>query len=297
MADRAALFRRVRWSPAVALLLGGCQHFAAVQATGAVGERLAGHAVDFQAATALCLELNALTAAPANDCDARKEQAARWGRVASLLAAYAGKLSELAQKDDVTVEDQVGGALSAASEAKWGSLTADQNEGIKSLAQLVVRLLSQSYRSGVLEQTIKSADPHLQTAVAALVGHLDLLLNEVRAVEVAVDANDKFIGAATARTGPAPAGVSDEQRAVNAALGRSSRAGLVALRFELASRRSALEALRAQAASFGASHARLRQSVDDIDSKKLLADVLALIREVNGAAAAVRPAAPAGGGQ
>lgn len=210
--------RSWRWSiPLLALATAGCQ-FKAVQAAGAVGEKLAGHSAEFNSSVAICYDRNWIAPEPKEleaakkECDAVQQNVKRWEKIAEMLAAYANKLSTLAKKDDLSVKDQVSSVLSDAGKAGWSDLKKDEVTGISTLAGLVVQLLSQGYRDGVLEDTINKTDEHVQVACAALIGGIDLQIKAIDAIQYSIDFHASRLMDATkgvAGASPAPGGAAE----------------------------------------------------------------------------------------
>ncbi|HEY3493302.1 MAG TPA: hypothetical protein VGK73_01395, partial [Polyangiaceae bacterium] len=235
-----------RFGQWVALGLGGlgascAATFDAVDATGKLGQRIDG-APAFGAAAQLCRETQALAVAPlaagapaakaARDCAALEAQGVEWSAVAAALSAYAAKLSELAGRDDPDVEDQVNAALGAASAQQWTRLGEAQNAAIAGLAKEIVKVLSMSYRAGVLDEVIGTMDPHVQRVAALLRGEADLRLHEIEAL-------DKTVSQLIATYTLLPVTPDADQTAVNQLVSQGSGAGLELLRRDLAARQRA----------------------------------------------------------
>jgi hypothetical protein len=192
----------------VSLGVSGCvASFAAVKATGETGKKIAGEAHALEASPELCADERAFPtpavaagadgSSPAFDCEARLAQARRLEKITTMLVAYATKLSALAQQSDVDVSDQVSSALADASKAHWVSLTSDQRSGVAALAGIVTALLSQEYRSGVLESTIHKAGPHVAAAVTEIDNEVDLRVAEIGQVQSTLSAVGTFLHDAT----------------------------------------------------------------------------------------------------
>src|SRR6185369_7491323 len=87
-----------------AAALAGCQSFKAVQATGAVGAKLADHGAEFSSASTTCYAMAWLGPDPSAEkkCADVQKDAERFTKVADMLASYAQKLSAFAKNDDLS---------------------------------------------------------------------------------------------------------------------------------------------------------------------------------------------------
>jgi hypothetical protein len=266
------------------LVVSGCASFKAVDATGKLGQKIDG-SVAQTAPPQLCMEMNALLPTPCSPDD-------KWGDVADALVAYSSKLSALANKDDVDVEDAVKAALGAVSDAKWSKLGSDQNGSIASFASAVVSALSMSYRSGVLEDVIQRSEPHVKIVGELLVGEARLRISQI---DMLTSAANDLLSSLPSVPKPAPAGSPPtegaqpvdsqvdsaamkkwirNQDAKSQVTGQAAGLGLVILLQDLAAKRQAYTDLKASVAAFCAAHAKLAANAGHLSAGELLPQVL-----------------------
>lgn len=261
-------------------IAAACGHFDAVEATGKMGSTVADRANALRSSAALCEETKSLTgAAPdaAPNCVEVDAQSKRWTEIAKAVGAYGSKLATFAKREEPEVESQLKDAMNAGTEASWSSLTTDQNAAVAKFAKVVVDLLSKSYRSGIIDDTVSGVDRDLQVVITSVAGEVTLRLAEVRGLQVTA-------GRTTELLRQAPAG------AITPPVPGAWGPGLVLLRHDLHARAEAytnlLEALKA----FGAAHAKLKENLGKLDTKEAFSAVLEVVKSSYKAVEALRPA-------
>ncbi|MSP59641.1 MAG: hypothetical protein EXR72_04745 [Myxococcales bacterium] len=156
-----------------AFLAIGCgPSFRSVQATAALGQKLADHTGALDEATVLCAKVERLTGGGGVPC-ARPDP--RWHRGARVLIAYSGALTALAGQDDLAVADHITGVLDAgAGGGIPGASLTDAERGIIALAaDAIVAVASQSYREIKIEAAIRDSDGYVQGTVKLLASAVD----------------------------------------------------------------------------------------------------------------------------
>lgn len=308
------------------VVLSGCAalrpHYGPVQAMASVGEMLSGHNQEWEAPYDFCVSMNAFSAENPQKCDDLRKQSERWGKVASLLATYSSKLSELAEQKDVSVKEQVSSVLSASSQAGWIDLKDDAQDGVGELAKFVLELSTRTYKSFILQESIGKANPHVYTVVAAMKGYAKLQTANLQAYEKTIDlhiasmATIASSSAAPPSPGPAassavvPAGLVPkgkpapsalaaapvpsisafevDQAAKNRQFARISTASLMAMKNSLKARQDGLDRLSKTAEAFGDAHNKLAYDTSKVDKKEMLIEILNRIKEIQGAVHAVQ---------
>lgn len=312
---------------AAAICTSGCgPELEAVDATGKLGQKIDGSGV-FDAAYDICLLSRAMTpAAPtvtgSDSCAAEQDAGERWAKITDALSAYAAKLSELATADDVDPTDQVNAVFDEATKIEIGSLTSDQNGAIAGLAGQVVKVLSLSYRKGVLDEVIRNTNPHLQAVKTTLASEVTLRREAIRSLNQTL----ALLGSAAALPQapsalpappelPAPAqssltpAVGDWQRAgsdwekrlvselerrqksqsaMNQVLGQNTNVALQFVRHQLVRRGQAYSDLQTRVVAFAAAHDELAKHVGHLTDKDLAVRVLGVAKAAVKLSAAVK---------
>lgn len=267
------------------LVMTGCASFKAVEATGTLGQKIDG-SVELGSPAELCRARHALNHLPVDPCKEFEAVGSRWNDVADAMVAYATQLSALAARDDVDAEDQVSAALAAASQAKWGTLTSDQNGEIASFAKAVVTALSVTYRAGVLDDVVKQTNQPLQGVGKLLADEADLRIHEIDSLsKTTADVSGALIALASV---PAPTATPAdaepleraraEQAAINQVFAESAAAGLVSSLRDLATRRAAYIELKADVLAFCAAHQKLADNLGNLTASELVPEVVSVAK-------------------
>ncbi len=280
--------------------------FQAVDTTGKLGQQIDGSGV-FDAAVEICILTQAMTpggagGTGADPCASVAKDTERWTSVAEGLSAYSSKLSELATAEDVNPSDQIGSVFGAATAMKLSPLAADQNEPLAGFAGQLIRVLSMSYRKGVLDEVIRDTNPGIQKVKETLEGEVKLRLEGIRGLSMTLGQLSTAL-AVTPQEKPLPAPVDPpwakqlvealERRQENQfnkdkVLNQNANVPLQLARHELTARAAAYRDLQTNVVAFAAAHDELAKNLGKLDAKELGVQVIEVAKSAVKAATSLK---------
>ncbi len=266
----------MRWMKAAVLLaissgLASCgANFTAVRAAAAFGARLGTQSDALASLPAACREAKVVT--PGRNCDSVSATARSLHQVATVLQAYANALSDLANKNDVSISEK---NLPGASDLKWMGSNASAVEGaVKGIVNVILQVWTAGYKEATLEDAIRQANPHVTVAASALSGAIKLELESLQSAHDALAMQaDLFRADANklATVGTAEA-IRGQETAVTAAV------TLNAIVADLEVKSQSLKDVEASAEAFGKSHQALFDKLGRLGKPDLLAEVTKIIQ-------------------